>query len=118
MTLMSAPPNYHWQQWLERTFPAYPPTHAGRRKEDTELKNMEEATAAEPHRLNAQPKFSLWNTMTKWFLDCITLGALMNTIAFFILMGIMKGQSGSQIGLNIKNVSFLSSLPNRKYVHH
>ena len=40
--------------------------------------------------------------MTKWFIDCITLGAIFNTVAFFILMGLLKRQSFAQIGLNIR----------------
>lgn len=38
----------------------------------------------------------------------------MNTIAFLVLMGIMKGQAGSQIWLNIKNVSY-SLQPQESY---
>lgn len=42
------------------------------------------------------------NTMTKWFIDCITLGALLNTLAFFILMGLLKNQPLSQIAVTVK----------------
>lgn len=49
--------------------------------------------------------------MTKWFIDCITMGAIMNTVAFLVLMGIMKGQSGAQIGNNIRTVSSLLEPP-------
>ena len=35
--------------------------------------------------------------MKKWFIDCITLGAVMNTVAFFVLMGLMKGKSVGEI---------------------
>lgn len=79
--------------------------------EDTELKEMEVGEASPPPQpgqvAGGQPKLSLRNTLTKWFVDCITAGAVMNTVAFLVLMGIMKGQPGSQIGLNIRNVSFL-----------
>ncbi|KAK0392955.1 hypothetical protein NLU13_2449 [Sarocladium strictum] len=105
LTFATAPPNYHWQQFLERTFPAYPPVQGDRGKEDTELKAMEAGEAPPPPvpgQPVGQPQFSLRNTLTKWFVDCITAGAVMNTIAFLILMGIMKGQSGSQISSNIR----------------
>ncbi|KAL2212876.1 hypothetical protein CC79DRAFT_1365138 [Sarocladium strictum] len=105
LTLATAPPNYHWQQFLERTFPAYPPVRGSRGKEDTELKAMEAGEAPPPPTPGqpaAQPQFSLRNTLTKWFVDCITAGAVMNTIAFLVLMGIMKGQSGTQITSNIR----------------
>ena len=62
-----------------------------------------------PSQALDQPQFSLRNTLTKWFVDCITAGAIMNTIAFLVLMGIMKGQAGSQIWMNIKTVSFFWS---------
>jgi hypothetical protein len=50
-------------------------------------------------------RFSLRNTLTKWFVDCITAGAIFNTIAFLIIMGIMKGQGLDQISSNIRTVS-------------
>ena len=36
-------------------------------------------------------KINWRNTFAKMFIDCITLGALVNTTLFLILMGIMKG---------------------------
>lgn len=120
---MTTPPNYQWQQFLERTFPAYPPIEDERRK-DVELKDMEEGSGAagqhrseaSSHQARAQPRFSLRNTMTKWFVDCITMGALLNTVAFFVLMGILKGQDFSKIWNNIKTVSILAfSCPATKY---
>lgn len=104
---MTAPPNYVWQQFLEKTFPAYPPARSAEARGDVELKAMEEAAGrrdADIMPANAQPAFSYRNTITKWFVDCITMGAIMNTIAFLILMGIMKGQGTSQIWSNIVNV--------------
>lgn len=54
------------------------------------------STSASVRRLNWR------NTMTKWFIDCITLGALLNTLAFFILMGLLKNQALSQIAVTVK----------------
>lgn len=109
LTLITAPPNYLWQQLLERTFPAYPssgPLHAHRSPRvssdgDVEKKGEDDALYVDEEK----PKLDLKNTITKWFVDCITMGAIMNTVAFLILMGLMKGQSSQQIGNNIRTVS-------------
>jgi len=53
------------------------------------------STASPTRRLNWR------NTMTKWFVDCITLGALFNTLAFFVLMGLLKNQPLSQIAATV-----------------
>lgn len=117
LALLTAPPNYHWQQFLERSFPAYPTAtdHGGRGKEDTELKSMEAGEASGPLEGHVgagtpEPKFSLQNTLTKWFVDCITAGAVLNTLAFLILMGIMKGESAAYIWSNIRTVSAASMI--------
>ncbi|RFU80184.1 alcohol dehydrogenase [Trichoderma arundinaceum] len=123
-TLITAPPNYLWQQFLEKSLPAYPllqqPNDPGGK--DIELKAMEEAAAGpaigegskSQSQGAAQSKFSIRNTLAKWFIDCITAGAIMNTLAFLIVMGILKGQPAVQISSNIKTVSiqYLSPSPN------
>lgn len=75
---------------------------------DIELRAMEESIGerAEPqNESSAQSKFSIRNTLAKWFIDCITAGAIMNTVAFLAVMGILKGQPAIQIASNIKTVS-------------
>ncbi|KAI9150432.1 PXMP2/4 family protein [Paramyrothecium foliicola] len=104
LSFMTAPPNYVWQQYLEKTFPAYPAGRQANVRSDIELKAMEEASRdGEVMPTPAQPVFSYRNTITKWFVDCITMGAIMNTVAFLVLMGIMKGQGTTQIWNNIAN---------------
>ncbi|KAF5017528.1 hypothetical protein F66182_10529 [Fusarium sp. NRRL 66182] len=114
LTLMTAPPNYHWQAFLERTFPAYPsgqppkPERLGdveRQPADDapELKEGYEERMAQINK-DKEPKFSTRNTLAKWFVDCITAGAIMNTIAFLVIMGLLKGQGAAQICSNIKTV--------------
>ncbi|KAI1088210.1 hypothetical protein F5B19DRAFT_472401 [Rostrohypoxylon terebratum] len=98
VTFITAPPNYMWQQLLERNFPAY------ERKEpvgDVEKQNARDDGEVRED-LEQKPKLNWRNTFTKWFIDCITLGAIMNTAAFFILMGILKRQPLSQIGYNVR----------------
>jgi len=117
LTLITAPPNFHWQQFLERTFPAYPvdPAQQQRPKDDDiEMKAGSGGGGGgllDPAVSQQQPavsptgqkgRFSLRNTLTKWFVDCITAGAIFNTIAFLIIMGIMKGQGLDQISSNIR----------------
>ncbi|KAI6781651.1 integral membrane protein Mpv17 PMP22 family [Emericellopsis cladophorae] len=108
LTLITAPPNFVWQQLLEKTFPAYlPATPAQQRKDDIEMKAGvgEGILDGDPGAQRGQERserFSLRNTLTKWFVDCMTMGAIMNTIAFLVIMGIMKGQGGAQIMSNIK----------------
>ncbi|KAI0805293.1 hypothetical protein GGR55DRAFT_690643 [Xylaria sp. FL0064] len=103
VAFLTAPPNYMWQQLLERTFPAYErkrPNAADGDSTPRDLeKQMTEAPGAGPE---PKPKLSLQNTFTKWFIDCITLGAIFNTVAFFILMGMLKRQPVAVIGHNIR----------------
>lgn len=110
LSLLTAPPNYLWQQFLEKSFPAYPPIQKLRNGgKDIELKAMEEAAGASigggsqsQSEAATQPKFSIRNTLTKWFIDCITAGAIMNTVAFLAIMGVLKGQPMAQISSNIR----------------
>lgn len=128
LALLTAPPNYHWQQLLERTFPAYLNTDgsagsagggggdASRSKSDIEMRagvvndivGIGSGDASEQRGEGAgaggRGKFSLKNTLTKWFIDCITMGAILNTVAFLVLMGFMKGQGWAQILSNIRTV--------------
>ncbi|PHH73328.1 hypothetical protein CDD83_4773 [Cordyceps sp. RAO-2017] len=97
LALLTTPPNYLWQQQLERVFPARPPPPPPR---DIELR----AVAADddddvPRR---PPPLSVRNTLAKWFVDCIVLGALANTLAFLLLMGLLKGQPAPLIWRNVR----------------
>lgn len=103
LSILTTPPNYKWQQYLERTFPAYQ-----RRSTSSLPLTRKDARSAEEEEEIApmeKPRLNIKNTFLKWFIDCMTLGALFNTVAFFILMGCLKGQSAEQIGNNIRTVS-------------
>ncbi|KID82535.1 Mpv17/PMP22 [Metarhizium guizhouense ARSEF 977] len=93
LTLLTTPPNYHWQQFLERRFPAYVPTRPP--YEAIELQDI----AEEGGERQAQPPeaFSYHNTLAKWFIDCITVGAVLNTVAFLVIMGVLKARSPGSI---------------------
>ena len=115
LTLLTSPPNFKWQQFLERTFPMYPPTPKPtdheRGKDDIEMKagageGILEGDPMAPQQGPQGPgEFSWRNTLLKWFTDCITMGAILNTLAFLIIMGILKGQDMSTITSNIRTVS-------------
>ncbi|CAK7203578.1 hypothetical protein SEUCBS139899_006313 [Sporothrix eucalyptigena] len=100
--LLTAPMNYKFQQLLEYAFPAH---GNGRRMvqfrhrhRDIDLERLEKE-----REKNSPPRFDWKNTMAKWFLDCISLGTFINTAAFLIIMGVLKGQSVGQIGVNLRN---------------
>ncbi|KAI0460536.1 hypothetical protein F5B21DRAFT_452219 [Xylaria acuta] len=103
VTFLTAPPNYMWQQLLERTFPAYerkrpsPGSDSPRDLEKQATETPEAGAGPEP-----KPKLNIKNTFAKWFIDCITLGAIFNTVAFFVLMGMLKRQPVAIIAHNVR----------------
>ncbi|KAK5074321.1 hypothetical protein LTS08_005275 [Lithohypha guttulata] len=121
ISFITAPPNFKWQQLLERSvdlnftedtgakvspraFPAYerdrsPPLPLTRPAEEGE-EDEKHDTTPRPRKLNIK------NTLTKWFIDCITMGALLNTVAFILLIGVLKGQAKEQIAQNIRTETF------------
>jgi hypothetical protein len=116
--LITAPLNYHWQAFLERTFPARTPkVDEGLSDEDLEIAEKGLLDVKRPPikspmtPSNGTPKLltklSWRNTFLKWFVDCITLGAMMNTTAFLILMGFMKGKAFPEIAMSVRRVSIL-----------
>lgn len=108
-TLLTAPPNYLWQHALERMFPGRKPLNPTKTMLPRyELREHNGPPREEGSQQQEEPETKLdWkNTMIKWFIDCITLGALLNTGVFIILMGIMKGRSMHQIGTALRTSTF------------
>jgi hypothetical protein len=101
LALITSPPNYMWQQLLERSFPAYE-RKAGVRDAENQLKDKEEVGLGHEAPAELKPKLNIRNTLTKWFIDCMTVGAVMNTVGFFVLMGLLKQQTMAQIGHNVR----------------
>ncbi|THW29929.1 hypothetical protein D6D23_00554 [Aureobasidium pullulans] len=108
-TLLTAPPNYLWQHALERVFPGRKPIDSTKTvlpryeiREHDELLGEDVLQQEE----ESETKLDWKNTMIKWFVDCMTLGALLNTAAFLILMGIMKGRSPGEIGTALRTDTF------------
>jgi hypothetical protein len=108
MVVLTAPINFHWQCWLERTFPGWKTVKQERQagpgeeekgmmlKDDGEDKKMVE----EDVRVR-----DWWNIFRKWFTDCITMGALLNQSMFLILMGLLKHKTVAMIVQDFRNVS-------------
>ncbi|KAI9663494.1 MAG: hypothetical protein M1831_002503 [Alyxoria varia] len=134
-TILTAPPNFYWQAWLERTFPGRLPADYDRTRSQANMEDgigMSEGVGGrgngllEKHENNgtvesegdrklregkSEGKLNWRNTWTKWFIDCITMGALMNTVAFFLIMGTLKGKPANEILHDIVHVSALPASP-------
>lgn len=118
LTIITAPPNFHWQAWLERTFPSR--TAAEDSARDS-ISRAEQGSVGEKHSglasVRAERKRLSWrNTFLKWFIDCITMGALMNTVAFLVLMGFMKGKTLEEVQLSVRKVCDLVRALYAKFV--
>ncbi|KAH0155986.1 hypothetical protein KCU67_g8495, partial [Aureobasidium melanogenum] len=100
-TLLTAPPNYLWQHALERVFPGRKPLNSTKTiLPHYEIREHDNLSGEDrlPQQEEPETKLDWKNTMIKWFIDCMTLGAFFNTGAFIIIMGIMKGRSMHRIG--------------------
>ncbi|KAH9866616.1 hypothetical protein J1614_008308 [Plenodomus biglobosus] len=109
MVVLTAPINYHWQNWLERAFPGWKTVKQRREmgvgeeekgimlKEDGEDKKM----------IEEDVRVRSWvNIFKKWFTDCITMGALLNQSMFLILIGLLKGKTVALIIEDFRNELF------------
>jgi hypothetical protein len=106
---LTAPPNYLWQHALERVFPGRKPIDSTKTVLPRyEIREHDELLGEDVLQLEEEIETKLdWkNTMIKWFVDCMTLGALLNTAAFLILMGIMKARSPGEIETALRTVCF------------
>ncbi|KZL83595.1 mpv17 pmp22 family protein [Colletotrichum incanum] len=84
-TIISTPPNFMWQGFLEETFPAYhvsPTKDAIASAAANDDKGLDRE--ARENKL-VEPKLNIRNTLIKLFLDQ-TVGAALNTLAFSMFM--------------------------------
>jgi hypothetical protein len=95
VTCIDSPANYKWQQLLESTFPGHDPL-PWRPLSSSDLEKQD----GRGGRVQ-KPKLNLRNTIIKTVLDC-TLGAVLNTVAFFILMGVLKRQPANVLWHNVR----------------
>lgn len=99
LSAVTAPPNYQWQLLLEKWFPAHARVASDNPRDERDIEKEGARQVDDPR---GKPKLNMRNTLTKWFVDCMTVGALVNTVAFLVLMGLMKGQGTGQIRDNLK----------------
>jgi hypothetical protein len=102
VAFIATPPNYMWQQLLERRFPAYEQRSVSHSPRDLEKQIATPEGVEVGAGPESKPKLNIRNTLAKWFIDCITLGAIFNTVAFFVLMGLLKNQPVAAIAHNIR----------------
>jgi hypothetical protein len=93
-TALVTPPNYKWQEFLERNWPSRKPVNEASSISKSPQKQSKDAV---------KDRLSLSNTAIKFLLDQ-SLSAPINTVAFIYLMGGMTFQSNSQIWDNIQRV--------------
>lgn len=107
VAVITTPVNYYWQNWLERTFPGWKlvkqkrEASSGDAEKGAFLRDDGEDKRAIEEEVRVR---DWWNIFRKWFTDCITMGALLNTTMFLVLMGLMEGKTITQIGNDLTNV--------------
>ena len=111
-SVISCPPNYLWQTWLEAAFPGYAESLTPQEKEKlvdekvtgrstatdtTSLRGRDEKKAAltsesAPSPQKAKKQLSIRNTIVKFLLDQ-SVGAAVNTIMFIMGIAMLRGYS-------------------------
>ncbi|KAF2821358.1 hypothetical protein CC86DRAFT_103070 [Ophiobolus disseminans] len=106
MVVLTAPINFHWQCWLERTFPGWKTVKqnrvpaAGEEEKGVMLKDDGDDKKMVEEDVRVR---DWWNIFRKWFTDCITMGALLNQSMFLILMGFLKHKTVAMIAQDFHN---------------
>ena len=127
-TLVSTPPNYLWQDYLERTYPAYSRVAGSDRHIDAANGKVSVVNPAEPDLkgqeaerrrrrddndddvVGPEKKINLRNTMVKWVLDQ-SLGAGLNTVAYIAAMSYFRGQTQAEVYGTVQKVNTPSFFP-------
>lgn len=104
-TVLTTPPNYRWQEFLEQTFPT-----TTEPKEEVQILK-DKPSPSPPQDVVAGGKLNIANTAAKFFLDQ-GLGAPVNTLLFICLMGQMNLQSYDGILSSVVSVS-IAGLPSK-----
>jgi hypothetical protein len=95
-TVLTTPPNYRWQEFLEQTFPTT--------TEPKEEKSLKDKPAHDDAVTGTGGKLNIANTAAKFILDQ-ALGAPINTLLFICLMGQMNLQGYDHILSSVVSVS-------------
>ncbi|CAN9336171.1 unnamed protein product [Alternaria alternata] len=95
MVVLTAPINYHWQNWLERAFPGWKTVRqtraVGEGEEEKGIMLREDGDG---------------KSIVEEEVRCITMGALLNQSMFLILIGLMKGKTVALIVQDFRNELF------------
>ncbi|KAG4414172.1 hypothetical protein IFR04_012699 [Cadophora malorum] len=83
------PPNFIWQNFLERKFPS------------KKAKVSQESSKKQDLIEESEGRLSKSNTIAKFFLDQ-TIGCWINTLAFLLLFGFLKGKGALEIENEVK----------------
>ncbi|CAN9166422.1 unnamed protein product [Alternaria alternata] len=109
MVVLTAPINYHWQNWLERAYPGWKTVRqtraVGEGEEEKGIMLREDGDGKSIVEEEVRVR-NWWNIFRKWFTDCITMGALLNQSMFLILIGLMKGKTVALIVQDFRNELF------------
>ena len=104
-TLLTTPPNFLWQCALEHFFPSRKPIDETKSALPRYEFQEQISLVDEEQEVETSTELDWKNTMIKWFIDCITIGALLNTAAFLIIMGFLKSRSLGEIATALRTVS-------------
>lgn len=102
-TLITTPPNYKWQAFLERTYPTYPTAVEVKKRDDVEEKAPvpppanARTNAKDPVRINKS------NIVRKLLLDQ-GFGSPINNALFILGMSFLSGNPWEQMIWNLKRV--------------
>ncbi|KAK3082144.1 hypothetical protein LTS18_002936 [Coniosporium uncinatum] len=114
MSCISCPPNFLWQGWLERTWPGRKGTVVIAASSGKGIDIEKGGHGAEQEKLEREEKemhegdggkgaIDWKNTCIKSFVDCITLGAIWNTLLFLIMLGVLKGRGLEEVLASLRN---------------
>lgn len=93
LAIITTPPNYKWQLWLEETFPSHP---------------ARVGSATTGKKQDEKASLSIPNTIAKFALDQ-SLGASFNTLWFIVMINLLRGESFSHIVTIAQTVSCVQS---------
>ncbi|KAK6351616.1 hypothetical protein TWF718_004771 [Orbilia javanica] len=102
-TLITTPPNYKWQAFLERSFPTYPPDSRQdlKKTDDIALKEKAPTSPLPPGVAHQEPgRLKKSNIARKLLLDQCCGGPI-NTALFIIGMGLLNGNPWEQVQWNL-----------------
>ncbi|KIW21134.1 hypothetical protein PV08_01714 [Exophiala spinifera] len=92
-SILNTPPNYMWQLWLEENFPGTA------KKEEKPASALDEKKKAKSDGAKLDEKdtesLSITNTIIKFVLDQ-SVGAVYNTAAFIVIIGLLRGATYTQ----------------------